>query len=219
MAHFIETDEGLINLDHVIRITHNSKGESVLHTVDGKSTIGCELLSKDEDLRGTIIPAAPGTEAVVLAIWASVGRPTETSSIHVRAEPIIAWREANGYATPVFLQSLLAAEYAFLAVRDGVRELAYDGGTFATLEDARADVLSQAQRRWDDAERLCQANANFREEGGRFCACGSRIEPGSDNCKSGHFRPSLPGSEPSAAKARHADLQRDGQPVELLGER
>jgi len=118
----------------------------------------------------TVVPAPPGTMALVVEYWDTRdGRPTE-DGIEVRRTPIVAWRVPAGGGIPVGSISVLADPVLVEPVLNGaVLYWELPNGALATLnrdypnslDDGKAAVLRWAQQDWDikqaKAEKACRA--------------------------------------------------------------
>jgi hypothetical protein len=148
MAHFVETSIGLLNLDQVVWLRAGAQLEEendyLVELVDGRQ-IQCKIYHKD--FAGRVIPAEPG--ALAFCFIADGDDDERPTSVSMRKRQIIAWRDNHGYLQPVLQQELLESERAFLYTYDRYDSLEHEGGSFATLDAAKDEVLRQAQCVWD----------------------------------------------------------------------
>jgi hypothetical protein len=151
MSHFVETDDGWVNLDHVLKVERAKVGERLLF-LDRAGEIVAKLDSRGIDaneLLAPVMPAAPGTAAVCIWVATDEGRPEEKDVI-VTERAVIGWRFGyHEYPTPVLCEPWTPGEHVLLRQPDDSLVIA-DDCTFASVEDAKAGLLAHAQRRWDE---------------------------------------------------------------------
>lgn len=152
MPHFIECDDGWVNLDHVARIEYQQcRNPGLLFCDADGRPIGKTNCPRGFDLDeavARVVPAGVGATAVIISAFCgetSLGRPDETYTV---SAPIAAWRLAYGVAMPVFLEEPVSDDRIFFALPDG-QLMEPDNSTFNTMADAQADVLRRAQGAWD----------------------------------------------------------------------
>jgi hypothetical protein len=159
----IHTSGGdLVNLDHVarVRLQHDDKGRWVTRLYDAE---GGTLGDAEQDVRlltSPVVAAAPGTVAVIITICGvdPDGRPDRVKTETV---PIVAWRVTGSVhdpaielAHPVFVEEPADNQLCFISMPDG--RLVNTSlnpplpSFFADIDKAKAGVLAQAQRDWDD---------------------------------------------------------------------
>lgn len=91
----VDTIEGIVNTDHIVRIEPSSNGrDSTIKFVDGTTRVTREF-DIFERACGTIVPAQPGFD-VVLAFLSNHGR----TDIQYTCEAVIAFRIVFGAGLP-----------------------------------------------------------------------------------------------------------------------
>ena len=154
MPHFVNCDEGWVNLDHVVKIEYQQCRNAGLlfYGADGRSIIGtktdCRYGFSLEQAVAPVVPAAAGATAVIIsAVYGEShnGRPNET---YAESVPIAAWRLVDTVAMPVLVEATLSDDTVLVVLPDG-RLMEPGSGIFDTIADAQAEVLRRAQARCD----------------------------------------------------------------------
>ncbi len=160
MSQFIETKSGYVNLALVARIgerEHRQPNETKGTTytfygpedrVLGTRTVWGGRAIDFETMTAPVVPAAPGTMACVLWLYTEGNRPTDEHICESR-QPIVAWRiPLDGAPQPVLLDPPISDDEAiFIEVPAGFWRAEH--GQFATIEEAKAAFLKEAQQTYD----------------------------------------------------------------------
>lgn len=156
MPHFVDTDRGLINLDHVARMTSNQaprRGAMAycFYGADG-AVLGSLVTAADFDLMqlaAPVVPAAAGQTAVLVGVAteACAVRPTP-DDIWAERVPIVGWRLCYGCAQPVLIEEPSSNQTLLIALPGG-KLVEPDSCVHDSLEAALDWVLQRCQREWD----------------------------------------------------------------------
>jgi hypothetical protein len=153
MGELINCRDGWVNADHVALVRERVDGKGyrtcVLEGPDGR-TLG-ETPQSWWDLSPLfcpVVPAHPGSVALLIAVMDDEGRPTE-KDIFIDEWPIIAWRISTHSAEPVFAQSPATDERVLICMPGGKLWEA-EVNMYESLEAAKVQILQDAQRRWDN---------------------------------------------------------------------
>jgi len=152
MTRFVDTDTGLLNLDHVARITRRlAKGGVTFTFYEAAGTsLGSFTTAggfDPETLTDPIIAAAPGAMAFVLTVYTFEGRPSE-SDIWTTELPIVAWRVGRLCAAPIFPEYPTDNAIVLLPMPDGSL-LSVDDCSYPDLQHAKQAILGRFQGDWD----------------------------------------------------------------------
>jgi hypothetical protein len=171
MACFIETDRGLVNLDHVVRITNRKVNRwrapkavdrAVLWAADDTELGVAIFLDASEvaEKSQTVIPAAPGAEALVFFVCEPKdGARPAIEDVLVSREPVVAWRldSYDGRPSPVLIDPPpLTCAWVGIPLPDGRVTLPYSC-ICASLDEARAYVLEEEQYKWEERHEAAAA--------------------------------------------------------------
>jgi hypothetical protein len=162
MTQWIETDDGYVNLDHVVRVKRRQGGKSgtqaILELVnDTVETIALWGDDLDMVLTADVIPAAPGQEAWLVHLPnSSTERPTD---VYMLRQPIIGWRlprKLYGYGNAVPVPILpgygnVSSDTEMVAIITASGELfdTMTGQTFDGIAELKAYLLNDAWKLWD----------------------------------------------------------------------
>jgi hypothetical protein len=149
MTHFIEVDSGWVNASLVARIEYQKcRNPGLLFYSADKSVIGKKTCHSDFDPSdlAPIVPAAPGSTAVIILVVSSGDRPNEVMSF---VRPIVAWRIVEGVAIPVLTEKPASSEHILIRSEDGTLTESNGIGSFKSVQDAESYFLRDAQQKWD----------------------------------------------------------------------
>jgi hypothetical protein len=150
---FVSTSDGFVNLDDVVRIKlDRSRTLTVLTLRNGDTvTSPASLYDLVAEAR-PLVPAAAGTEAVL--VWFSAegnDRPT-IDDIEVGRTAVVAWRvhggTGGGYGEPILVDEPSDNQHVLLPQSDGTL-LEPSNAVFRNLDAAKASVLEDEQQRYD----------------------------------------------------------------------
>ena len=153
MARFIETDRGLVNLDHVSTMrTPNDLEKYESRTVK-------DLFGRDGELLGRshysisnddflpVVPATAGQVAVILSVD-DLSDPPEIEDVFVMRWPIVAWRiRPNSVAEAILPEEVSPGEWVLIECPDGVLLYPFVG-EFTSLEKAKKEALLSAMKQY-----------------------------------------------------------------------
>ncbi len=157
MAHFVQCDEGWVNLDHVAEIRevrrqdHAGGRRSLIFESDAGKIIARQTwpCSDMEEVTAPVVAAGAGSVAIVVGTFAnSDGVDERPDSAEAEQMPIVAWRLMYGGAIPVLVQATTGNETVLISLPDG-RLLLPEDTTFADLDEAKRCLLLRAQAAWD----------------------------------------------------------------------
>jgi hypothetical protein len=160
MSKWLETEDGEhINLDHVRRISEEHVGTASyrfrLELADdshGVTPSWSDTLShlRLGNLLATILPAAPGQEALHVGLKTNHGRPI---GVWFKRYPIVGWRVHPDLpeARPV-LPVLLPLDARLMIVLPcgQLIEQFWGEGEYDNIEDMTAQLLAEEQASWDE---------------------------------------------------------------------
>ena len=152
-THFIEVDDGWVNASHVARIElQKCKNPGLLFYSADKSVIGkktCHSGFDPSDI-APIVPAAPGSTAVIISASNGNDRPSEALSW---TYPIVGWRISEGAGTPILTDQITSDDHVLIQSKDGSL-IGKEGAVFANIAEARDHVLRLAQQSWDQRKQI-----------------------------------------------------------------
>jgi hypothetical protein len=98
MAKFIATEDGYVNLDHVVKLTLNHKGDRYAVYLDGDHRSTTARERDVERALCSIYPAAPGTTALAAWTYCEDGK----WDVNFEEHAVIAWQsDEYGAVTPI----------------------------------------------------------------------------------------------------------------------
>jgi hypothetical protein len=141
---WIPTLEGYVNSDHVVDMSTNVRGDTLLHLVNGKTAVSSGASDTDQIAAGLnpIIPAQPGFEVLYL------NYPGEEPAF--TREPVIAW-----CVNPFDVSGVVAVtpEWSTLRSSNGVAILYPDGQVYSISNERTFSNVDE----WVDGERKAEA--------------------------------------------------------------
>lgn len=159
---FIRTWTGALNLRHVRRIREQKDGKdrsSYTAVMDDDREYDVDLGSEALDsLSQRLVPAGPEDRACLLSVNPDDLTAEAVWEQHVK---IVAWGISTNYAgglygaTPIFTDSLSSNQTPLIRCPDG-SWLIQEDTQYATLEEAKRDVLQQHFEREEARRRLAE---------------------------------------------------------------
>jgi hypothetical protein len=140
----------IVNTDQIARIKRMPDGNYL--AVDANGNEVCKMDDLDALAlaeRGVVVPAAPGTKAIVLRCMVDwrVVRPT-LKDIEALEHDVVAWRVAE-VAYPVFATAFGTDDEKVLFKRPDGRVTAFLDDVVTTLDEAKRDYLEEAQENYN----------------------------------------------------------------------
>ena len=167
MARMIKTDDGWVNLDHIVTV---EAGGGELLFKDAQQCVlavaSDQSLDPDEVL-APVIPATPALAAFAVAVRTSDdnGRPTEEDMLVDRVW-VVGWRLRGGhYPDPIVAPTPFSSSTAiFVAMPDGRVWDTTCEDLCISFEEAEACLLQSAQQQWDRARANAEADNGERAD-------------------------------------------------------
>lgn len=151
MAWFVDTDEGRVNLDHVVRTGEIRRdGRCTLFDAEG---ISLGLALADDITLGVIIPAAAGFFATVVTVVDSDMRPT-LEDLYVNRISIVAWHVSpwlhETYRTrPIIAGEATSNQSVLIERPDDWLDDFEEECSYKNIQAARDKILERYQKEWD----------------------------------------------------------------------